>query len=78
MLSQESLRDSLIQSMSDWGSSGRRFKSCQPDNEKHALNCGDSPFGYPSRASTEKGRAVIEHFGKAAGDLITLLVEPPA
>jgi hypothetical protein len=36
-----------------WGSSGRRFKSCQPDNcqpdncqpdnENHGLNCGDSP-----------------------------------
>jgi creatinine amidohydrolase len=35
-------------------------------------------IGYPSRASAEKGRAVIEHLGKAAGDLITLLVEPHA
>jgi hypothetical protein len=34
--------------------------------------------GYPSRASAEKGRAVVEHLGKAAGDLITLLVETPA
>lgn len=23
-----------------WGSSGRRFKSCQPDVSKHALNSG--------------------------------------
>jgi creatinine amidohydrolase len=35
-------------------------------------------IGYPSRASAEKGRAVIEHLGKAAGGLITLLVEPRA
>jgi creatinine amidohydrolase len=35
-------------------------------------------IGYPSRASAEKGRAVINHLGKAAGDLITLVVEPPA
>jgi hypothetical protein len=30
----DSLRDRLIQPLSDWGSSGRRFKSCQPDLEK--------------------------------------------
>jgi creatinine amidohydrolase len=35
-------------------------------------------IGYPSRASAEKGRVVINHLGKAAGDLITLLVEPRA
>jgi hypothetical protein len=35
-------------------------------------------IGYPSRASAEKGRAVINHLGKAAGNLITLLVEPHA
>jgi creatinine amidohydrolase len=35
-------------------------------------------IGYPSRATAEKGRAVIDHLGKAAGDLITLLVEPRA
>jgi creatinine amidohydrolase len=35
-------------------------------------------IGYPSRASAEKGRAVIDHLGKAASGLITLLVEPPA
>jgi creatinine amidohydrolase len=35
-------------------------------------------IGYPSRASADKGRAVIEHLGRAAGDLITLLVEPRA
>jgi creatinine amidohydrolase len=35
-------------------------------------------IGYPSRASAEKGRAVIDHLGKVAGDLITLLVEPHA
>jgi hypothetical protein len=27
----ESLQGSGIQSLSDWGSSDRRFKSCQPD-----------------------------------------------
>ena len=27
--------------MADWGSSGRRFKSCQPDQKKQALTCGD-------------------------------------
>jgi hypothetical protein len=25
----------------DWGSSGRRFKSCQPDTTKYRLPCGD-------------------------------------
>jgi creatinine amidohydrolase len=35
-------------------------------------------IGYPSRASAEKSRAVIDHLGKAAGALITLLVEPRA
>ena len=35
-------------------------------------------IGYPSQGSAEKGRAVIEHLGKAAGDLITLLAEPGA
>ncbi|RDH76545.1 creatininase family protein [Mycolicibacterium moriokaense] len=35
-------------------------------------------IGYPSRASAEKGRAAIDHLGKAARDLITLLVEPRA
>jgi hypothetical protein len=28
------LRDNEIRLVSDWGSSGRRFKSCQPDQEK--------------------------------------------
>jgi len=26
-----------------WGSSGRRFKSCQPDVEKQALTCSNDP-----------------------------------
>jgi hypothetical protein len=30
----ESLRDNQIRPLSDWGSSGRRFKSCQPDSQK--------------------------------------------
>jgi hypothetical protein len=30
----ELLRDNKIRPMSDWGSSGRRFKSCQPDHKK--------------------------------------------
>jgi hypothetical protein len=30
-LFRESLQDNRIQPVSDWGSSGRRFKSCQPD-----------------------------------------------
>ena len=38
-LTRESLRDSEIRTLSDWGSSGRRFKSCQPD-AKCALTCG--------------------------------------
>jgi hypothetical protein len=28
------LRDNQTRPLSDWGSSGRRFKSCQPDSEK--------------------------------------------
>jgi creatinine amidohydrolase len=35
-------------------------------------------IGYPSIASAEKVRAVIDHLGKAVGDLIALLVEPRA
>ncbi|MEE6167683.1 MULTISPECIES: creatininase family protein [unclassified Mycolicibacterium] len=35
-------------------------------------------IGYPSRARTEKGRAVIDHLGRAAGDLISLLVDSSA
>ena len=27
-----------------WGSSGRRFKSCQPDKEKPAPNCNGAGF----------------------------------
>ena len=37
----ESLWDTGKRLESDWGSSGRRFKSCQPDQRKYALNCGD-------------------------------------
>jgi creatinine amidohydrolase len=53
-------------------------------DHRHLTTVGMSAYtdsgviGYPSRASAEKGRAVIEHLGRAAGDLITLLVEPPA
>jgi len=32
---------SAIRVVSDWGSSGRRFKSCQPDRGKPRLTCGD-------------------------------------
>jgi len=35
-------------------------------------------IGYPSLASAEKGQAVLDHLGTAAGDLITLLSEPRA
>ena len=37
----DALRDRLIQPLSDWGSSGRRFKSCQPDRGKQRLSCGN-------------------------------------
>lgn len=53
-------------------------------DRRHLTTVGTSAYtdsgviGYPSRASAEKGRAAIEHLGKAAGDLITLLVEPRA
>jgi creatinine amidohydrolase len=53
-------------------------------DRRHLTTVGISAYtdsgviGHPSRGSAEKGRAVIEHLGKAAGDLITLLVEPPA
>jgi len=33
-------------------------------------------IGYPSLASADKGHAVLDHLGKAAGDLITVLSEP--
>ena len=33
------LQDNTTHLMSDWGSSGRRFKSCQPDQEKRSLTC---------------------------------------
>src|ERR1700722_5922159 len=32
ILRRELLRDNEMRPMSDWGSSGRRFKSCQPDH----------------------------------------------
>jgi creatinine amidohydrolase len=54
-----------------------------PDR-RHLTTVGMSAYsdsgviGYPSRASAEKGRVLIEHLGKAAGDLISLLVEPRA
>jgi creatinine amidohydrolase len=53
-------------------------------DRRHITTVGISAYtdsgviGYPSQGSAEKGRAVIEHLGKAAGDLITLRVEPPA
>ena len=52
-----------------------------PDR-RHLATVGMSAYtdsgviGYPSRASAEKGRAVLDHLGKAAGELITLLGEP--
>ncbi|WP_078293914.1 creatininase family protein [Mycobacterium sp. D16R24] len=54
-----------------------------PDR-RHLTTVGVSAYtdngviGYPSRASAEKGRAVLDHLGKAAGELIKLLVEPHA
>jgi creatinine amidohydrolase len=54
-----------------------------PDR-RHLTTIGMSAYtdsgviGYPSRASAEKGRAVLDHLGRAAGELITLLVEPHA
>jgi hypothetical protein len=33
ILRRELLRDNEMRPMSDWGSSGRRFKSCQPDRD---------------------------------------------
>lgn len=53
-------------------------------DRRHLTTLGMSAYtasgviGYPSRASAEKGLTVIEHLGKAAGELITLLVEPRA
>lgn len=53
-------------------------------DRRHLTTVGMSAYtasgviGYPSRASAEKGRAVIEHLAKAAAELITLLVEPRA
>lgn len=52
-----------------------------PDR-RHLATLGMSAYtdsgviGYPSLASGEKGQAVLDHLGKAAGDLITLLSEP--
>jgi hypothetical protein len=51
----------------DWGSSGRRFKSCQPDAEKHAVSCDDGAF------APEQVRAVIAVLG-TAGVLAKYLV----
>jgi hypothetical protein len=44
-LPQESLRHSRIRPPSDWGSSGRRFKSCQPDT----FTSGDAATNRPPR-----------------------------
>ena len=52
-----------------------------PDR-RHLATLGMSAYtdtgviGYPSLASAEKGQAVLDHLGKAAGDLIKLLSEP--
>jgi hypothetical protein len=40
----ESLRDSQIQPLSDWGSSGRRFKSCQPDTGQRLFSAHLNPL----------------------------------
>jgi hypothetical protein len=57
----ESLRDSQVRPLSDWGSSGRRFKSCQPDSALPQVKGDDgkprqTPMGihrgmYPNRYS---------------------------
>jgi creatinine amidohydrolase len=63
---------------------GWRTADHSATDRRHLTTVGMSAYtdggliGYPSRASAEKGRAVIAHLGKAAADLITLLVEPPA
>ncbi|WP_156297558.1 creatininase family protein [Mycobacterium paragordonae] len=52
-----------------------------PDR-RHLTTVGMSAYtesgviGYPSRASAEKGQAVLDHLGKTAVGLITLLIEP--
>lgn len=52
-----------------------------PDR-RHLATLGMSAYtdsgviGYPSLASAEKGQAVLDHLGKAAGGLIRLLSEP--
>ena len=49
-LVRDQLRDSEIQPLSDWGSSGRRFKSCQPDTVSPTLSAGvpESPKRFQS------------------------------
>jgi creatinine amidohydrolase len=32
-------------------------------------------IGYPSRATADKGQAVLDHLGQAAGNLIALLTK---
>lgn len=54
-----------------------------PDR-RHLTTVGMSAYtdsgviGYPSRATAEKGLAVLNHLGKAVGELIALLVDPHA
>ncbi len=44
----ELLQDSEIQSLSDWGSSGRRFESYQPDQSPSSSNAGSERSGTAS------------------------------
>jgi creatinine amidohydrolase len=74
----------LLATHSSYVRDGWQTADHRAPDRRHLTTVGMSAYtdsgviGYPSRASAEKGRAVIDHLGKAAGDLITLLVEPRA
>ncbi|WP_235616771.1 creatininase family protein [Mycobacterium montefiorense] len=74
----------LLASHPDYVRNGWLTADHSAPDRRHLTTVGMSAYtdsgviGYPSRASAEKGRVVIDHLGKAAGDLIALLVEPRA
>lgn len=74
----------LLAAHPEYVQEGWRTADHSAPDRRHLTTIGMSAYtdsgviGYPSRASAEKGNVVIEHLGKAAGDLIALLAGPGA
>jgi hypothetical protein len=66
--------------MSDWGSSGRRFKSCQPDHSELVKQLREWPLALPGLAAIAMALAVVLDNPRAtsskppaAGPLVNIL-----